>query len=102
VKPMDAIMSMREKAIEAGIPSQGAKHALAFYGTILEGGKLNEFKTANKSLGLPGLISQSPIAAKVVLHGKTPDLRKKPIKGIEDVRKLTALVERNHRKGAAK
>ena len=100
VKPMDAIMYMREKAIEAGIHSQGSKHALAFYETVLESGKLNEFKTANKSLGLSGLVAQSPIAAKVVLHGKTPDLRKKPIKGIEDVRKLAKLVEQRKKKEA--
>jgi succinate dehydrogenase / fumarate reductase iron-sulfur subunit len=93
---------MREKAIELGIRSQGAKHALAFYETVLESGKLNEFKTANKSLGLAGLAAQGSIAAKVLLHGKTPDLRKKPIKGIEEVRKLEQLVERKRRKGASK
>lgn len=102
VKPMDAIMRMREMAIAAGIPSQGAKHALAFYETVLAGGKLNEFQTANKSLGLAGMASQAPIAAKIVLRGKTPDLRKKPIKGIEEVRKLEALVARKRRKGATK
>jgi len=36
VKPMDAIMRMREKSIELGIPSQGATHALAFYETIVK------------------------------------------------------------------
>lgn len=105
VKPMDAIMRMREEAIELGIESQGAKHALAFYGTILKSGKLNEFQTANKSLGLFGMISQSGVAAKVVLRGKTPEIRKKPIKGIEDVRKLAALVEKRRaraKKGARK
>ena len=102
VKPMDAIMYMREKSIEAGIPSQGAKHALAFYETVIESGKLNEFKTANKSLGLAGMASQGGIVAKVLLRGKTPDVRKRPIKGIEEVRKLEQLVERKRRKGASK
>ena len=102
VKPMDAIMRMREMAIEAGIPSQGAKHALAFYETVMESGKLNEFKTANESLGLGGIVGQSSIAAKVVLHGKAPEIRKKPIEGIEDVRKLAEIVQRKKRKGVTK
>ncbi len=101
VKPMDAIMRMREMAIEAGIPSQGSKHALAFYETIMESGKLNEAKTANKSLGLAGLASQAPVVAKVLLHGKTPDLRKKPIEGFADVKKLAELVKAK-KKGAKK
>ena len=98
VKPMDAIMRMREQAIEMEIASQGAKHALAFYETILKYGKLNEFQTANRSLGLSGMVSQSGVAAKVVLHGKTPTIRKKSIDGIKDVQKLHELVEERKRK----
>lgn len=98
VKPMDAIMRMREMAIEAGIPSQGAKHALAFYETILKSGKLNEFQTANRSLGLSGMIRQSDIASKVVLRRKIPEVRKKPIEGIRDVTKLATLVEQKRQK----
>ena len=101
VKPMDAIMVMREKSIEAGIESQGSRHALAFYDSVLKTGKLNEFATANQSLGLSGLVAQAPIAAKVVLRGKTPELRKKPIKGYEDVKKLHQLVERRRRRKGA-
>ncbi len=100
VKPMDAIMQMREKAIEIGIPSQGSTHALAFYDSVVKSGRLNEFATANKSLGLSGLAAQAPIAAKVVLRGKAPEIRKKPIRGIEDVRKLQYLVERKRRRKA--
>lgn len=98
VKPMDAIMRMREMAIEAGIKSQGAKHAIAFYDTVMKSGKLNEFTTANRSLGLTGLVRQGDIALKVVLRGKQPELRKRPIEGMEDVRKLRSLVEKNRKK----
>lgn len=98
VKPMDAIMRMREMAIEAGIQSQGSKHAIAFYDTILKSGKLNEFATANKSLGLRGMISQRDVAAKVILKWKIPEVRKKPIEGMKDVIKLANLVERKKRK----
>jgi succinate dehydrogenase / fumarate reductase iron-sulfur subunit len=97
VKPMDAIMRMREMAIEAGIPSQGARHALAFSETVLKLGKLNEFQTVNKSLGLGGMIAQAPVAVKVFLRRKAPKIRKKPIKGHGDVVKLNALVERRRR-----
>jgi succinate dehydrogenase / fumarate reductase iron-sulfur subunit len=100
VKPMDAIMRMREMAIEAGIQSQGSKHAIAFYDTILKSGKLNEFATANKSLGGRGMFRQRDVAAKVLMRGKTPEIRKRPIAGIEDVTKLAKLVERKRRKEA--
>lgn len=100
VKPMDAIMRMREMAIEAGIKSQGAKHAIAFYNTILKYGKLNEFATANKSLGLAGMVGQRDVAAKVILRRKIPEIFKKPIDGIADVTKLANLVERKRRRGA--
>jgi succinate dehydrogenase / fumarate reductase iron-sulfur subunit len=100
VKPMDAIMRMREMAIEAGIESQGSKHAIAFYNTILKSGKLNEFATANKSLGLRGMVRQSDVAAKVVLRMKTPEIRKKPIEGIKDVTKLANLIERKRQRRA--
>jgi len=102
VKPMDAIMAMRERSIEAGIVSQGAKHAIAFYETVLRSGKLNEFATANKSLGLAGMASQASVAARVILRGKTPELRKKKIKGIADVQTLVELNERRKRKGAGR
>jgi len=100
VKPMDAIMRMREKSIELGIPSQGATHALAFYETIVKGGKLNEFQTVNNSLGIGGMVSQSSIAAKVLLRGKRPSIRKKPIEGFEDVQKIMRAVERKKRREA--
>ena len=97
VKPMDAIMRMREKSIELGIESQGATHALAFSETVLKTGKLNEFATVNKSLGFKGMIAQAPVAAKVFLRGKAPKIRKKPIEGHADVVKLNALVQRRRR-----
>ena len=103
VKPMDAIMHMREMANDLGIESQGSKHAIAFYETILESGKLNEFKVAMKSLGLGGLALQAGITAKVVLRGKQPEIRKKKIEGYADVKKLYKLVEeRKKRKGEKK
>jgi len=98
VKPMDAIMRMREMAIEAGIESQGSKHAIAFYDTILKSGKLNEFTTANKSLGIRGMLRTSDVATKVILRWKIPEVRKKPIEGMKDVEKLAKLVERKRRR----
>lgn len=100
VKPMDAIMRMREMAIEEGVPSQGSKHAIAFYETILKSGRLNEFQTANKSLGLGGMIRQSDIMIKVLLRWKVPELRKKRVEGFADVKKLIKAVERNKKRKA--
>jgi len=104
VKPLDAILRMREAAIEQGLTDNvGARHALAFYGTVMKAGKLNEVATAVKSIGLAAFLNPAKgnlgIAAKAALKGKAPEIHKKPIDGIDDVRLLVAAVKR---RGAGK
>lgn len=98
VKPLDAIMKMRELAIQDGIADgHGPRHAIAFYETVVKTGRLNEAATAMKSLGLLGFLKQVPVALTLAMRGKQPELRKKPIPGYDDVRTLITSVKRDKR-----
>ena len=96
VKPLDAILLMREAAIENGfVKGMGPKHALAFYETVERTGKLHETSTAIHSLGArffsPGNLA---LTARTVLRGKRPRLLAPKPKGLAEVRKLVASVHR--------
>ena len=102
VKPMEAIMKLREMAIENGVThNQGAKHALAFFRTIEKTGKLNEALTAVGSLGVGGMLKSGPLILKVGYRGKNPHVRKPPMRGIRDVHTLMASVRDSKRKRKA-
>ena len=102
VRPMEAIMKLREMAIENGIThTQGAKHALAFFKTVEKTGKLNEALTAVGSLGVGGMLKSGPLILKVGYRGKNPHVRKPPIRGIKDVQSLMASVRESKRKRKA-
>jgi succinate dehydrogenase / fumarate reductase iron-sulfur subunit len=100
VKPMDAILRMREMAVEQGlVDTQGAKHAIAFYDTVMTYGRVNEAVTAVNSLGLRlGSLGNLRIIAGGVPTGKHPKVIKEKLKGMEDVKKLRVLVEQGRRK----
>ena len=100
VKPMDAILHMREMAIEAGlVHTQGAKHALAFYDTVMEYGKVNEAFTAVNSLGVK-MVSRNVarIFAGGAVTGKRPAVLKERLASMGQVDKLKRLVKESRRK----
>ena len=95
VKPMDAILHMREMAIEHGLTeTQGAKHAIAFYDTVMKVGKVNEAFTAVNTLGRK-MISGNVLRIFLMggLTGKRPTVFKHKLTGMHEVRKLKRLVE---------
>jgi len=99
VKPLDAILRMREAAIEHGlVDNLGARHALAFSETVMKSGKLNEARTAIRSIGLGQFLKPGSgnvqLAVKTAMKGKAPELRKKPIEGMDEVRVLVAAARR--------
>ena len=100
VKPMDAILHMREMAIEAGlVDTQGAKHALAFYETVMEFGKVNEAVTAVNSLGVK-MVSKNVARIFVggAVTGKRPAVLKERLASMAQVDKLRLLVKESRRK----
>ncbi len=102
VRPMEAIMRLREMAVDNGITNnQGARHALGFFKTVEKTGKLNEALLAVDSLGLVGMAKSAPLVLKVGYRGKQPKIRKPPIRGIRDVHTLIDSVRAKRKKGGS-
>ena len=87
----EEISYLRRRAIQMGqTNSEGARHALAFYDDVKNTGLLNETMLALRTEGvLKTAIKRTPFAVRMVAAGKMNPLHMpKPVKGIEDVRKL--------------
>lgn len=92
VAPMDRIMSLRDKAIEAGYTNTyGARHAEAFTESVEHTGWLNELMLPIKTFGyfnFKELIKMIPIGLRAQRTGKRPPIFHKAIPGAENVRRL--------------
>jgi len=100
VKPLDAILRMREAALDHGLAQgPGPKHTLAFYDTVVRTGKVNEASTALRSLGVklvthPGNLA---VAGRAVLRGKQPRLRHRKLRGHDQIQRLIRHVHATRR-----
>lgn len=87
----DEISYLRRRAISMGqVKSEGARHALSFYHDTEKTGLLNETMLALRTEGLVKTVTnRTPFAIRMVAAGKMNPLHSpKPVRGIEDVRKL--------------
>lgn len=86
VAPMEAIVKLRSRAIDAGITNnKGAKHAMVFKDDIAKGGLLNEFWMIPKTFGLLGAITQIPNAIHLAKKGKIPEIFPEKVEGVEEI-----------------
>ncbi len=96
VRPMDRIIQLRDKAVEAGIMNNtGARHGDAFAGSVRRLGRLDEVRLFPASVGffnIPRLLGELPGALRMLRAGKLPWSHTlpwhKPIPGIQHVRRL--------------
>ena len=97
VAPMDRIMALREKVMDAGhTNTNGARHATAFVDSVRHSGWLDELKLPIKSFGifnLKAMISLIPLAIRSQRAGKVPPLIHKNIPEVENVRRIFDKVE---------
>jgi succinate dehydrogenase / fumarate reductase iron-sulfur subunit len=106
VRPMDKIMQLREKAVEAGIANNtGARHGDSFAGSVRRLGRLDEARLLPESVGfwnVPRLLSELPGGLRMLRVGKLPWSHTlpwhKPIPGVKHVRRLIDAV-RAEKKG---
>ena len=95
VAPMEWIMELRDKAMEAGFKNNyGARHTLAFNESIKNSGHLNELLLPIKTFGffnLPKLIGMLPVAIRAIRRGKIPPLIHKKNK---DHKKISRIYKR--------
>lgn len=99
VAPMDRIMALRDKAIEAGYTNTyGARHAEAFAKSVEHSGWLDETQLVVNTYGKTNfkeLVKLIPVAARSFRAGKVPPLKHKPRPGAENVRRIFEKVERS-------
>lgn len=92
VAPMDRIMALRDKAIEAGYTdTYGARHAEAFAKSVEHSGWLDETQLVVNTYGKTNfkeLVKLIPVAARSFKAGKVPPLRHKPRPGADNVRRI--------------
>jgi succinate dehydrogenase / fumarate reductase iron-sulfur subunit len=96
VRPMDRIMQLREKAVEAGLTGNtGARHGNAFSASVHRLGRLDEASFLPRSVGfwnVPRLLQEMPGALRMLRAGKLPWSHAmpwhKPIPGIKSVRRI--------------
>ena len=97
VAPMDRIMALREKAMEAGYDKTiGARHAEAFAELVEHSGWLDELRLPIKTVGmfnLPALLNFAPVGLRAVMKRKMPPIFHKPLPEGND-RKVRRLFRR--------
>tara|TARA_B100000315_G_scaffold260464_2_gene322138 strand:+ start:2792 stop:3751 length:960 start_codon:yes stop_codon:yes gene_type:complete len=100
VAPMDRIMSLRSKGMNAGLTdTYGARHSMGFIDVIRDKGILDEVMLTVKTLGMfniPRFISLLPVAIRSLFHGKLPKPGPfhKPIPGIRNIRRIVETTEK--------
>ena len=98
VAPMDRIMVLREKTMEAGYTNTyGARHAQAFSDSVEHSGWLDEARLTINTFGktnIKELIKLMPVGLRALRAGKMPPIRHKSIPGVENVRRIFKKVEK--------
>ena len=92
VAPMDRIMALRDKAMEAGFDkTYGARHAIAFEESVGHSGWLDELRLPIKTFGLfnvKEMLGLLPLGLRAIRRGKMPPIFHKAIPGAENVRRI--------------
>ena len=98
VAPMDRIMVLRDKAIEAGFNNNnGARHTEAFNQSIKHSGRLDELRLPLKTFGMfnfPALFGLLPVGLRALRRGKMPPIIHKAIPGAKKIRRIFEKLER--------
>ena len=98
VDPMDRIMALRDKAMEAGYSdTYGARHAEAFVESVKHSGWLDELWLPIKTFGIfnvKEMLKLVPVGIRAQLAGKRPPIFHKSIPGVENVRRIFDKVEK--------
>ena len=98
VAPMDRIMALRDKAMEAGYTNTyGARHANAFADSVGHSGWLDELRLPIKTFGMfnvKEMLKLMPVGVRAQFAGKRPPIFHKSIPGVENVRRLFERVDK--------
>ena len=98
VDPMDRIMALRDKAMDAGFTkTYGARHAKAFAELVEHTGRLDELRLPIKTFGIfniKEMLKLVPTGIRAQLVGKRPPIFHGKVPGVENIRRLFEKVEK--------
>ena len=100
VAPMDRIMALRSKGMNAGLTdTYGARHSMSFIDVVRDKGILDEVMLTVKTLGIfniPRFMSLLPVAIRSLLHGKLPKPGPfhKPLPRMHNIRRIVDTTEK--------
>ena len=97
VAPMDRIMALRDKAMQAGYSDTiGARHTDAFTELVGHSGWLDELQLPIKTVGmfnLPALLNFAPVGLRALRKGKMPPILHKMLPDVQHVRRIFRKIE---------
>ncbi len=97
VAPMDRIMAMRDRAMNAGFDKEiGARHTDAFVELVSHSGRLDELKLPVKTVGMfniRAMQSFAPVGLRALVRGKMPPIFHKMVPNVENVRRIFRKLE---------
>jgi succinate dehydrogenase / fumarate reductase iron-sulfur subunit len=97
VAPMDRIMAMRDRAMNAGFDKEiGARHTDAFVELVSHSGRLDELKLPIKTIGMfniRAMQSFAPVGLRALIRGKMPPIFHKMLPNVENVRRIFRRLE---------
>ena len=92
VAPMERIMALRDRAMEAGVPkTYGSRHAEAFTQLVGRNGRLDELRLPLKTFGffnVPKLLGLLPVGIRAGYKRKVPPILPHRIPGIQEFRRM--------------
>ena len=92
VAPMDRIMTLRERAMQAGYTNTyGARHAQAFAESVEHSGWLDELRLPIKTFGITNvkeMLKLVPVGVRAQLAGKRPPIFHKSIPGVRNIQRI--------------
>ena len=92
VAPMDRIMVLRDKAMEAGFTNNnGARHTKGFSDLVKHSGRLDELQLPMRTFSMfdiQAMIGMIPVGLRAFRRGKMPSPFHKAIPGAENVRRI--------------
>ena len=99
VDPMGRIMSLRDKAMQAGFTNtNGARHTTFFTNSVGHKGWIDEFQLPIRSKGVTNvkeMLKLIPVGIRAAKAGKVPNPIHKAIPGVDNVRRIHDKVEKN-------
>ena len=95
VKPMERIIKLRKMAMDEGMTrNPGARHHIGFENIIEKAGWLDEIKLPVVSIGFDpiGQIKMVPLGMRMLIKGKMPHIRHRPLEKVKEVREIYRLL----------